>query len=542
MRTILLLTALLLSFAAPAQIGATRIKRQLETSNPAEFQLNLRWGETVDFDLQFLSHGTAMDITGATVTLHAVTNGMPTGTSFQMAGTAGSSGSVSFRIVVDEWLPYGLTTGTWTIECAQVSDGRIMRASGVLKCSGIYYPSAISPLPITWATNLWLAISGLQAKTNDWNAAFGWGDHALQGYLAAESDPGIPVHNTNETAHASLLAGKVSATDSVYTDTVARASSALQAESDPLVAGHIKLITEGQIANWNSSTGAVEAVGDSVSWSPISTLATGAVITLTWDGTNAIDYAEVSQPFTLTNAFTVALNNTTNFYKKGWIRAIATNALVNTIWDSRIEWDQGTPDLTCTGLYKFVFSSADGIKIQARQEWPKVNDVERVPFVIGPTAGNSALAHVALGAVIMGNTVTNNMLYFNVPNNQKYYIAKIDYQFNNAASTTNLINVFNGYWITGIEGSMTTNAIYSFSHTANNGTLTRHEKGWFIIPPIPLVINSGALTFQLSRYVRHAFYYNRLGPTAGDFIINSFSLREATTEEIKAYAQGWRPQ
>lgn len=182
-----LLAALLLASLAQAQISVTRIKRQLETSKPQEIQLDLRRGETVAFDLQFLSYGTVMDISGSTVTLHATTNGMLTGTSFQISGTAGSNGTASVRISVDEWLPYQLTSGTWTLECALPTASRIMRASGVLKLSGLYYPSTNSPLPVSWSTNFWTAISAIQTRTNDWNTAYGWGDHAAAGYLASSA-------------------------------------------------------------------------------------------------------------------------------------------------------------------------------------------------------------------------------------------------------------------------------------------------------------------------------------------------------------------
>jgi hypothetical protein len=159
MKRVTLLAALLLTMTAEAQIGITRIKRQLETSAPQDIQLNLRHGETVDYELQFLSYRQAMDITGATVTLHATTNGMPDGTSFQISGTAGSNGTATVRIVTDEWLPYGLTSGTWTMEVSQPTLSKIMRASGSLRVSGLYYPSTNSPLPVTWSTNLWSAIA-----------------------------------------------------------------------------------------------------------------------------------------------------------------------------------------------------------------------------------------------------------------------------------------------------------------------------------------------------------------------------------------------
>lgn len=206
MNNFLLLFVMLLTTSATAQITVSRIKYQIETSAPRENELTLRRGETVDLQAQFLSYGSAMDIAGATVTLHATTNGMPSGTSFQVSGTAGSNGIASVRIRTDEWLPYSLTAGTWTLECSRSATSRIMRARGVLKLAGIHYPTTNSPLPITWSTNFWTAISGLQSRTNDWNSAFGWGDHSVAGYLLfsswlswlstntyvkAESDPAV---------------------------------------------------------------------------------------------------------------------------------------------------------------------------------------------------------------------------------------------------------------------------------------------------------------------------------------------------------------
>jgi hypothetical protein len=186
MRIKLLLAALLLASVSTAQITVTRIKRQIETSSPQESKLDLRRGETVDFDMQFLSYGTVMDITAATVVLHATTNGMPEGTSFQISGTAGSNGTASVRISVDDWLPYTLTSGTWTLECASPNAPRIMRASGTVKVSGLYYPSTNSPIPVMWATNFLNIIAGKVSATDATYtstvaraaAAFAWGPHA----------------------------------------------------------------------------------------------------------------------------------------------------------------------------------------------------------------------------------------------------------------------------------------------------------------------------------------------------------------------------
>lgn len=174
MRLSIVTLTILLASIATAQVSVTRIKRQLETSKPQEIQLDLCRGETVDLDLQFLSYGTAMDITGATITLHATTNGMPAGTSYQVFGSAGSNGTASVRIAVDDWLPYPLSSGTWTLECSQANASRIMRAKGALKVTGLYYPSTNSPIPYMWATNFWTSINGMITGKLDIASTASW--------------------------------------------------------------------------------------------------------------------------------------------------------------------------------------------------------------------------------------------------------------------------------------------------------------------------------------------------------------------------------
>jgi hypothetical protein len=204
----LILLATVFASLVNAQITIPRLTRKVETSAPQDIQLNLRRGETLDLSIQFTSYATVMDLTGATVTLHAITNGMTSGTSFQVSGTASSNGTASVRIVTDEWVPTTLSTGTWTMEVSQPSLSRIMRASGDLRVTGLVYPSAASPLSVSWATNLWTAIGAISSavsskvstndttylatvskantalqsdavsNSNNWNLAFSWGNHA----------------------------------------------------------------------------------------------------------------------------------------------------------------------------------------------------------------------------------------------------------------------------------------------------------------------------------------------------------------------------
>lgn len=99
---------------------------------------------------------------------------------------------------------------------------------------------------------------------------------------------------------------------------------------------------------------------------PLVNVATGATTTVAWSYEPQIAYIDLYTPTVITNTFP-ALNCITNLVKETWINAASTNALTIT-WDPRIEWQDGiTPEMTCTGLYKFAFSTACGNKIQGRQ-------------------------------------------------------------------------------------------------------------------------------------------------------------------------------
>jgi hypothetical protein len=104
------------------------------------------------------------------------------------------------------------------------------------------------------------------------------------------------------------------------------------------------------------------------------------VITVTPTYQRKIYDVDASVPITLftNNLSSVALNGTTNIEWVTRINYTVTNAL-STVWESRIEWINGTPDLTVTGRYEFAFSTSDGVKIQGRQVYPTVynwTDVE----------------------------------------------------------------------------------------------------------------------------------------------------------------------
>jgi hypothetical protein len=124
---------------------------------------------------------------------------------------------------------------------------------------------------------------------------------------------------------------------------------------------------------------------------PISTLSTGAVVTVTPSQSRRVYQVEASVPITLTNNLSaLAANCTTNYEWETWINYTDTNAL-STVWDSRINWQQQTPDLTVTGLYKFAMSTACGTIIQARQTWPTVYKWEPMIYAGAGGTFNSAL-------------------------------------------------------------------------------------------------------------------------------------------------------
>lgn len=51
----------------------------------------------------------------------------------------------------------------------------------------------------------------------------------------------------------------------------------------------------------------------------------------------------------------------------------ATSALYSA-WAANIAWQGGSPELTCTGAYRFAMSTADGLTVTARQTYPTVHE------------------------------------------------------------------------------------------------------------------------------------------------------------------------
>lgn len=147
-----------------------RIAWQVETSAPAEKRLDLKYGETIDLQCRFLSYAESIDILGGTVILHARTNGMDEGSSYQIAGTASAAGLATVRLPVDSWVPQGLTNVAYTLEVTQTNAVRILRATGTAWLTGTSVASSNAPVPTVCASNLFAAIvsatNALSASTS----------------------------------------------------------------------------------------------------------------------------------------------------------------------------------------------------------------------------------------------------------------------------------------------------------------------------------------------------------------------------------------
>ena len=93
------------------------------------------------------------------------------------------------------------------------------------------------------------AITALEI--NNWNTAFGWGDHSTQGYLTSfsETDPTVPaavkaISNTQITNWDTAFSWGNHASAGYLTSF---------SETDPTVGAHIKAILSGDITNWNNA-------------------------------------------------------------------------------------------------------------------------------------------------------------------------------------------------------------------------------------------------------------------------------------------------
>ncbi len=137
------LPALCVALATGLQAAEIPLRWEVETSRPARQHWPLLRGETVRLEPRILSYRQPVDLTGATVVLHARTNAMPAGVSFQAAGAAGRPGGaadaaqgwVHVPLAPSTHLPPDSEHFTYTIDIT-TTNGRVLRAMGSLRVSG----------------------------------------------------------------------------------------------------------------------------------------------------------------------------------------------------------------------------------------------------------------------------------------------------------------------------------------------------------------------------------------------------------------------
>jgi len=114
----------------------------VEVSRPTATTVPLFHGETVDLSVQMLQFGVPLDLTGASVVLHARTNNMPVNLSYQVTGSVGrvnapgasSNGWITARLCVDRDLP-PVSSLAFVFNVSS-SSGSLVRAGGTFTLFG----------------------------------------------------------------------------------------------------------------------------------------------------------------------------------------------------------------------------------------------------------------------------------------------------------------------------------------------------------------------------------------------------------------------
>jgi len=305
-------------------------------------------------------------------------------------------------------------------------------------------------------------------------------------YFKAKADESAD-HFTNATAHASIFAGYVPTNDSRVVNAVTNVSN-------------LALVA-----------------------TPISTLSTGATVTITPTYQQKVyEVTASASTTTLTNDFSALnLNGTTNISYTVGITYPTTNTL-STVWDSRIEWiglASTTPDLTVTGRYEFAFSTSDGVKIQGRQVYPTVYGWSMNPLIAGGTYSFNSYS-------LSATAPTTTVRYHRCSTVSDYMIHQIHIMSENANSTnTILTGVVTGSNETPSE--ITTNeVVLSVQYTDYFLKIMRYQ-------PQDSYMTAKKMVYcaPISSTTGHK---NRMY----DYGQKS---RPANELEIKAYNAGWRP-
>jgi hypothetical protein len=159
---------------------------ELDTARPALQEWALVRGETVDIECRYLAGASAMDVRGATVVLHARTNGMPADLSFQVTGRVGrvsstnlaAVGWVTVRLRPDLDLPHDVTRCTFSLDTS-LDAARNLVATGLLRLSGD--PTGVTPMAL--AAGVYDARGSAQTVSNALAAAL---QYALTSSIPAQ--------------------------------------------------------------------------------------------------------------------------------------------------------------------------------------------------------------------------------------------------------------------------------------------------------------------------------------------------------------------
>lgn len=162
-----ILTAIIMLVAVTCACADTvpRLVQRVDLEHPQARRIDLWYGETIDIECSFRNYGETLDLTGAAVTLHAVTNGMA-GSSYQVAGEVAGAGKAVVRVVVDAWLPQDLESVDYTLAVELAQGGRVLRAFGTAYLNDSAYSSEYSPVPESVYTALYQTLTNTAATAD----------------------------------------------------------------------------------------------------------------------------------------------------------------------------------------------------------------------------------------------------------------------------------------------------------------------------------------------------------------------------------------
>ena len=232
--------------------------------------------------------------------------------------------------------------------------------------------------------------------SDDWNTAFGWGDHSAAGYLTTETDPVFTAH-----AASGVTSAKITNWDTAYGWGDHSAAGYLTTESDPVFTAHAASgVTATKITNWDTAYG----WGDHSLVGYSTTDTTYSPATSNTYGLVRIGYAESGKNYP------VELSGGRMYVNVPWTDTITT--------DTNTTYSQATTNTY--GLIRVGYSeNAQNYPVELSAGRAYVN----VPWVDTDTTYSTATASVE-GLVKIGFTedgknypveLANGKMYVNVP-------------------------------------------------------------------------------------------------------------------------------